>query len=237
MTLTEIKRTARAQLYGKYPIPIAAVVIAAFLPSLLLMPFSALLKVNTVYQIVLYYSAAFLIYLLTFVLRVGISYLSLELAAERPISLRQIIFCFKNRPDSFIFAAFLFFAMLLPWSVPGFLLDLSGRAGWAFWAYAVGFVVQFYVYLNFSQVFFLLLEDTSRPVRSLFSESRQMMRGHKKEFLVLHLSFLGYFALSILSFGLGFLWTLPYFRQARTVYFLSLRNNIPDASASFVPPA
>ena len=40
--------------------------------------------------------------------------------------------------------------------------------------------------------------------------SMKMMNGHKMELFLLHLSFIGWGILSILTLGIGYIWLVPY---------------------------
>ncbi|TKI12287.1 DUF975 family protein, partial [Bacillus wiedmannii] len=50
-------------------------------------------------------------------------------------------------------------------------------------------------------------------------ESRRMMNGHKMDYFLLCLSFLGWFILSILTLGIGFLWLVPYFYTTSAAFY------------------
>ena len=52
--------------------------------------------------------------------------------------------------------------------------------------------------------------------------SREVMDGHKWQLFCLDLSFIGWFILSILTFGIGFLWLRPYFGVTRANYYRHL---------------
>jgi len=65
--------------------------------------------------------------------------------------------------------------------------------------------------LAYSQTFFILAEDKSISAQEAITKSKTMMNGHKKQLFFLSLRFLGWFLLSILTLGIGFLWSLPYF--------------------------
>lgn len=49
--------------------------------------------------------------------------------------------------------------------------------------------------------------------------SRMMMRGHKFDLFWLYLSFIGWFLLSILTLGIGFLWLVPYMETAQAAFY------------------
>ncbi|QNQ82295.1 DUF975 family protein [Lactobacillus sp. PV012] len=52
--------------------------------------------------------------------------------------------------------------------------------------------------------------------------SRQVMKGHKWQLFCLDLSFIGWFLLSIITCGIGFLWLRPYFGVTRANYYRQL---------------
>ncbi len=57
----------------------------------------------------------------------------------------------------------------------------------------------------------LLLEDPTLSGTDAITRSREIMNGHKMELFILCLSFLGWFILGALAFGVGALFVLPYF--------------------------
>lgn len=52
--------------------------------------------------------------------------------------------------------------------------------------------------------------------------SREVMNGHKWQLFCLDLSFIGWFLLSIITLGIGFLWLRPYFGVTRANYYRHL---------------
>ncbi len=54
------------------------------------------------------------------------------------------------------------------------------------------------------------------------TKSRELMDGHKLEFFLLIMSFLGWLILSIFTFGLLLFYVLPYMAQTRAEFYLSL---------------
>lgn len=59
-------------------------------------------------------------------------------------------------------------------------------------------------------------------------KSVKLMKGHKWELFILGLSFLGWILLSILTFGIGFLWLLPYIQVTLRIYFLSITGRVDE---------
>lgn len=242
----ELKRIAREQLNGRYSLPIAATLLVSLLPSLLMLPFSALLTdTASLMQTVLYYLAYFIILVLSVVLSTGQLYLHLNLAKGRAFSLKDLIFCFKNRPDAYILAFLLYLLYLSPFLivgalallVPYFLLGNTGLIfGILLYALVMIFAVAFAFY--YALVFLLLLKNPGQKLRAVFAESRRLMTGNRKRFFLLILSFLGYYLLGILSLGIGLLWVNPYLIQSQIVFYLDLTGELADPSvqSSFAQP-
>lgn len=70
-----------------------------------------------------------------------------------------------------------------------------------------------------------ILED--RPELSgdkAIEESMRMMSGHKWELFCLHLSFIGWELLCILTLGIGQLWLVPYMQTAQAAFYENLKR-------------
>jgi uncharacterized membrane protein len=80
------------------------------------------------------------------------------------------------------------------------------------------------VALMFSQAFYILAEDPSKRIFECLEESSNMMSGHKWDFFVLELSFIGWWLLAILTFGIAGLWISPYQNLTEANFYLSLKN-------------
>lgn len=68
---------------------------------------------------------------------------------------------------------------------------------------------------------YLMAEDTC-SIWEAVKRSFKIMNGHRIELFAIGLSFLGWLILSILTFGIGLLWFLPYFQVTLRVYYLSI---------------
>lgn len=66
--------------------------------------------------------------------------------------------------------------------------------------------------IAYSQVFFILAKEPELGPLDALKKSREMMDGHKMDFFLLSLSFIGWFLLSILTLYIGLIWLIPYMR-------------------------
>ena len=74
---------------------------------------------------------------------------------------------------------------------------------------------------------YILIDDPQISIRDAVRKSQRMMSGQKFNLFYLQLSFIGWWILSILTGGIGFLWLIPYFTTSMAVFYRNLRDNIP----------
>lgn len=83
--------------------------------------------------------------------------------------------------------------------------------------------------MAYSQAFYIAkdLIESGKDIQATeaIKRSRELMVGHKWEFFVLQLSFLGWAILSCLTFGIGFLWLLPYVHTTNALYYRQLASD------------
>lgn len=61
--------------------------------------------------------------------------------------------------------------------------------------------------------------------KEVVEESARLMRGNRWKFIGFSLSFIGWMFLSMLTFGIGFIWLIPYMEVASVKFFESLIGN------------
>tara|TARA_Y100000817_G_C16823792_1_gene530178 strand:- start:38 stop:682 length:645 start_codon:yes stop_codon:yes gene_type:complete len=77
---------------------------------------------------------------------------------------------------------------------------------------------------SYSMVWFVISDNENIGPLEALNKSKEMMKGYKWKLFCLHLRFFGWYILSILSFGIGLLWFLPYL----TVTMANFYNDILD---------
>ncbi|MBB6175718.1 MULTISPECIES: DUF975 family protein [Anoxybacillus] len=73
--------------------------------------------------------------------------------------------------------------------------------------------------LSYSQAFFLLKDHPEYGALQAISESKKRMRGYKGKLFLLYLSFIGWGLLAIITFGIGFLWLVPYVYTSLAAFY------------------
>ena len=78
--------------------------------------------------------------------------------------------------------------------------------------------------LGLSQVPFIIVENPKISIFDAIEKSWKMMKGHKWEYFVLDLSFLGWAILCAIPCGLGYIWLSPYYTTTISLYYLELKK-------------
>lgn len=78
--------------------------------------------------------------------------------------------------------------------------------------------------LGYSQVYYIILDDEKIGITDAMKKSREMMKGHKWEFFVLGLSFIGWLLLGILTLGILYFWLIPYMEVTLCNFYNKLKE-------------
>ncbi len=73
--------------------------------------------------------------------------------------------------------------------------------------------------LSYSLTPYILKDYPELKYDSAIELSMEMMKGHKWDLFCLYLTFIGWFLLSMLTFGIGFLWLQPYICAAMAHFY------------------
>jgi uncharacterized membrane protein len=73
--------------------------------------------------------------------------------------------------------------------------------------------------IRYSMGYYLMAENPDLTFMEAINVSSGIMNGHKMDFFVFSLSFIGWFFLSIITFGLGFLYLIPYYQMSKLNFY------------------
>ena len=108
-------------------------------------------------------------------------------------------------------------------------------------AFATAFMVALYTFLwslllvipgiikaiSYSQTYYIAKDYPEYSVDQCIEASMAMMRGHKGEYFMLFLSFIGWILLGILTCGIALLWVCPYMEVTFAHYYEDLKQEHP----------
>ena len=77
---------------------------------------------------------------------------------------------------------------------------------------------------SYSQAMYILAEDPGMGPMEAIRRSKEMMEGHKMEYFLLGLSFYGWALLGIFTFGILYIWLIPYMQATFANYYRSLKG-------------
>ena len=73
-----------------------------------------------------------------------------------------------------------------------------------------------------------LLADTKETsiseAKNIIRESIEMMNGYKLDYFIFELSFIGWYFLGAITFGIAYIYVIPYFTFANTLYYQRLKE-------------
>lgn len=107
-----------------------------------------------------------------------------------------------------------------------------------FWsAFKVTFLVGLYTFLwsllfvipgiikgfSYSMSMYILAENKGKSAKECIRESMEMTEGHKMELFVLGLSFIGWAFVGAITFGIAYIWIIPYMQATYTNAYNSLK--------------
>lgn len=230
----ELKQLARTQLLGHYKTLIGAIVLTEAISLLISYIISDYISPATVVGKLLYYAITFVSSLIIGIFNIGHCLLFLKLACEQPINIADIFHGFKNNTDKVIvLQAFHTVASYIctgPQNYfAGKLIDPNNIYNMNmeyFLPYCIstfiGIILLVVFSLIFSQTFYLLLDFPDASVKQILSGSYRIMKGNLGHLFYLEMSFLPLLLLGALSFGIAYLWLIPYMQATQANFFLDI---------------
>lgn len=71
---------------------------------------------------------------------------------------------------------------------------------------------------------YILYDDPELQGNAAIEKSMRMMRGHKLELFLLHLSFIGWALLCVLTLGIGLFWLVPYVQASQAAFYEDVKE-------------
>ena len=144
------------------------------------------------------------VFLITGPMTLGASIFSLGVSTNKEVSLELLFSGFQNSLNAIkVYAlislyTFLWFCLLI---VPGIIALIS-----------------------YSQVFYILAEDSNIGSMVAIDRSIEMMNGYKWKYFTLWVRMIGLALLCVLTLGIGFFWFFPYVNVVQAEFYLELKS-------------
>ncbi len=247
-TSAKLKNTAKDKLTGAYPKAILITFLSGLIPfcASLVISMIASMTSSAAYVMAGQFSVVMGLQVVFFlistaasivigVLQLGLSLFFLNLACGQPCTVSNLFYGFRTQSNKAlgVSAAMVLLdtVCLTPYQM---LLDHFQNTwelswlGFSLLALGIGLVIYVPLSLGLSQAFYLMLDFPERSAKEALKLSLQIMRGHKGRLFYVQISFLPLMFLCLLSFGIGYLWLVPYMNMTSAVFFLDLMNPAPQ---------
>lgn len=218
MTAYDFRKTAREALKGKWGLALGTGIVAALLGGTkgydfqfnINMPDESSLMYS--YSVMRFFGFATVIAIISLVISVviggvteiGYKSFNLKLVRRENPQFENLFDYFKYMKKGVamvLLRGVLIFLQLLLFIIPGII---------AIYRYAL--------------IPYILAENPDMPVMEALELSKKMMVGNKMRLFGLQLSFIGWMFLSVLTFGIGFLWLSPYMEAATASFYESIKT-------------
>ncbi len=78
---------------------------------------------------------------------------------------------------------------------------------------------------SYAMTFYILKDHPEMTGTEAITESRRMMDGNKWRLFCLDMSFIGWYLLSIVTFGILLFWVMPYHEAAHAAFYEDVKNS------------
>lgn len=137
-----------------------------------------------------------------------------------PISIGMCIFTLnlaRNKESAQFIDLFSGFKLILKAFLLTLIFNIVMRAG-----YMLFIIPGIIAGLMFSQAYYVMAENPELSSIQCLSKSAAMMKGHKMDLFILGLSFIGWLIACVLTFGIGYLWYIPYYQMTMANFYLKV---------------
>lgn len=240
----ELKNTAKDKLEGKYGVTIRLFLLNALIIAVvhLIINSVATNTVGSIYSMTgSSGSASAMSYFFDFlslvadvilgVMNAGVTLYFLKIACGQPFGVKDLFYGYKTDSRKLLLLSG---TMLLcqticlsPFQYLARNYLTTREDKWIFYALAamlVGMCVYIPVSLGIAMSFYLALDFPQSSAKEILAQGWNIMKGQRGRLFYLELSFLPLMFLCLLSFGIGFLWLMPYMQMTYTYFFLDLMN-------------
>ena len=214
MNRYELKMRAKDALQGKWIIAIAVTIIALILNNIHLSTDTSIfrfsggwmehIRVLSPLSSVSSSISSLINFILSGPVAYGVAFFYLNILREDEARVESMFQGFKRFLDTllaYLFISIFTFLWFLLLIIPGIIAGLS-----------------------YSMTYYILIDHPELTPLEAIRLSKEIMVGHKGELFVLGLSFIGWFFLGLITFGIGLLYVIPYFNATLAEFYLSIKG-------------
>lgn len=80
--------------------------------------------------------------------------------------------------------------------------------------------------ISYSMVYFVALDNPELGAMDVIRKSKELMHGHKMDYFILELSFIGWSIVGIFTLGLLYLWLVPYMQVTMANFYNEIKKDV-----------
>lgn len=210
MTAKELRSKAREALDGRWFKAIVVAILAWFIPQLisLINPSTYMDRFGEHPMTTLDYFELIFLLVTTAAFVMGLTVFFLNLIRDKDSAQISDVFSWFRTTRRFFKSLGYYFLSLIYLFLWSLLLIIPG-------------IIKGYSY---ALTAFILVDEPELSPNQAITKSRKMMDGKKLKMFYLDLSFIGWFLLSVLTLGIGFIWLAPYFMTAHAEFYQMVKE-------------
>lgn len=223
LTNREIKGISRDKMLGKYGTATGAFLLMRGICYLLLDICAYAANPGGL----IYLLIVFILSLIEGIFVYGEQKIYMKLSCGYETGMKDMLSAFKTDADRAIFATFLYLLILyVPIFVSAFVFGLA-VGNKSFLSYAIICAVllgiaEIYLLLRYSMVMLIMHDYPQMKVTDAYRKSAEIMKGRKKAFLGMFISFIPIHVLGFLTFFVGEIFIHPYYKMSKTEFYFDI---------------
>lgn len=188
-------------------------------------------KVPTGMDLIYTYGIEIIISAILSTLTVGLYYTCLKAARKEEVKASDIFSVYKMNPDRIIIIYLVGFIIKFIFTLPSTILsyfdssapgELSIISAVSLLLQVIGIVIQIGITVLLSQANFIYLDKPDQSSIISIRESVMYMRRHFASYLYLYFSFLPWYLVIAVTFGVASIWVLPYMNTTFALYYMEI---------------
>lgn len=166
---------------------------------------------------------------------IGYAYFYLNIYCGQPFRLGNLMYGFQNHLGTSLGLSAFFSSIRYLCTVPAKLFyyqyavtQKTSDLTIVFLSLTISIVVYLITFLCFNLSIYILLDFPDKTPLEVLSLSFKLMKGNYLRLLYLVSTFIPYGILGIMSFGIGFIWIIPFYSMTRVAFFMDIMNSQPS---------
>lgn len=228
---TQIKAQAREQILGRFSVLIPSIILSQVLLFILTTFVTSFVNRTTFTGYLIGVSITYIVDIVGGIFLVGYIVQNLKIICHQPYSISDIFYGFRNQTNKIIILRFFILTVDFLSTLPLVILVyfMQTNPSYSILSATIlslipAIAVPLFMELQFSMANYLLVDFPDYEIPELLRTSIKIMKGHRLRLLYIMVGFIPLFLLGLLSFGIGNLWVLSYFRMTLTEFYLDLMS-------------